>query len=813
MRWFKFFLSLIVTGVLVYVLSTPMGTPFALGGLFNPFSGFWHNASPQEKELPTTLQLEGLEDAVEVSYDSLGIPHIFAQNDHDLYLAQGYVTAMDRLWQMEFQTHAAAGRLTELIGKGPGGRVLEIDRDRRRKGMKWAAEQLIIELNKDPLSRDMLQAYSDGVNAYINSLSPADYPIEYKILNYAPEPWQPVKTAYLLKYLSEVLTGGTEDMEYTHALESWGPEVFNLLYPARPYAEDPIIPIEERFRFQDVQIIPKPASYHPDSIMMAGLVDIVDIKEPREQVGSNNWAVHGSKSKSGRTLLASDPHLGLNLPSLWYGIQLHTPEVNAMGVSLPGAPNVIIGFNDSIAWGMTNAARDVMDYYKITFRGSTKTHYQVGNQWVAASSRIEKYEIRGEEPFYDTLIMTQFGPVRYDENYGPYDVSLACRWMAHEPSQELLAFYHLNRAANYEGYRQALTYYSCPAQNFVFASADGDVAITQQGKFVNRWEGQGRFILDARDTTHDWQGFIPFEHNPTTLNPPRGFVSSANQMPTSIRYPYHYNGRYEEFRNRRLNQLLGAKDSMTVTDMMAFQQDNYSLMAADILPLLLSEIDSSRLSAQQYTIFQKMRLWSTNCMYDPEKTEPTIFNLWWRMLSRNIWVDEFTEAKQPLRFPDDATTLQLLRDSSVFRFYDNVGTPEKENRKMLVVESFEQAIDSLYKYDEDPAHWGWADFKQTSVRHLTRVFPSFSRENLPIGGNRGILNAASETHGPSWRMVVHLGDKVEAYGVYPGGQSGDPASRNYDRFIDDWAAGNYYRLVFMKSAEEKEGITQTLRLE
>lgn len=811
MRWFKFFFSLIGTCLLVYLLTTPMGTPFALGELFNPFSGFWQNATPQERIKSTNLQLEGLEGPVQVSYDSLGVAHIFAENDHDLFMAQGYVTAMDRLWQMEFQTHAAAGRLTELIGRGAGDRVLEIDRSRRRKGMKWAAERLIVALNKDPLARDILQAYSDGVNAYINSLSSDDYPIEYKILNYEPEAWAPIKTAYFLKYMSENLTGGREeDMRYTNALESWGPEVFDILYPSRPYAEDPIVPIEERFQFQDVALITKPETYHPDSIMMAGSVDLM---EPQDAIGSNNWAVHGSKSKSGRPILANDPHLGLNLPSIWYMIQLHSPTVNVMGASFPGSPNVIIGFNDSIAWGVTNGARDVMDHYKITFRGNSKTHYRVGDQWVADSTRIEEYIIRGEDPFYDTLIMTQFGPVRFDENYGPYDVPLACRWIAHDPSFELLSFYHLNRSKNYTDYRQALTYYACPAQNFVFASAEGDVAITQQGKFVNRWEGQGRFILDAADTTHDWQGYIPFEHNPTTLNPARGFVSSANQMPTSASYPYHYNGEYEEFRNRRINTLLSSKDSLTVTDMMAFQQDNYSVMAADILPILLSEIDSSRLNTQQYGVFQKMRLWSTNCMYDPEKTEPTIFDLWWKMLYRDIWTDEFTAAKQPLRFPDYATTLQLLRDSSVFRFYDNIGTLEKENRKQLVFASFQDAIDSLYRYDEDPAHWGWADFKQTTVTHLTRVFPSFSRKNLPIGGNRGILNAASKNHGPSWRMVVHLGDEVEAYGVYPGGQTGDPASHGYDSFIDDWAVGNYYRLIFMKSADEKEGIANTLRLE
>ncbi|RMG25262.1 MAG: penicillin acylase family protein [Bacteroidetes bacterium] len=805
MRWVKFFLSFLIMLVLIWVLGRPIGpATFATGRFFNPFEGFWCNAA--ESPAPSG-QLPGLKEPVEVVFDERNVPHIFARNEEDLTYMQGYLTARDRLWQMEFQVFAAGGRLTELVGRGPNDAVLNLDRQARRQGMIMGARNSREQVMQNPETRSVIQAYTRGINAFINQLDFAHLPLEYKLLNYQPEPWTELKTALLLKYMANNLSARADDIAYTNALSLWGKEVFDLLYPERPYSESPIIPekVPPRFgrrslnlwEFEPEPPPPPPANYHPDSLLLPS--DLLN--QPDRNIGSNNWAVSGKKSVTGKPLLASDPHLGLNLPSIWYEIQLNAPGVNVYGASLPGAPGVIIGFNDSIAWGVTNAGRDVMDFYRITFKDDKREEYLFEGRWMKTSQEIDTFYIKGGEVFYDTVIHTHIGPVMYDRNFGNMPVPLAVKWMAQQPSNEALTFLKLNRARNYEDYVEALTHYQCPAQNFVFASAAGDIAIWQQGKFVNKWMQQGRFVLDGARSDHLWNSYIPQAHNPHILNPERGFVSSANQHPADPTYPYYYNGSFEGYRNRRLNELL-SRDSLSLEDMKAFQQDNYGLMAADVLPLLLSELDTN---LQGVELQARRELEGWNYMYDADLIAPTIYQCWWDSLYASIWEDEFKAAGLPLRRPKLSTTIGLLRDSAQFRFYDNIHTPgQVEDRKTLINQSFRQAIAHLSQEMGEPQNWLWYVYKNTQVVHLARLRP-FSRYQIRIGGYQHILNATSRRHGPSWRMVVALGDKPEAYGVYPGGQTGNPGSKAYDGFIDNWASGDYFKLLFMRSPEDAIG--------
>lgn len=808
MRWVKFFISSIILGSLLFVLIQPVGPlPFAAGRFFNPFEGFWQNAAPFEEFVETQLELSGLQDKAEVVYDERQVPHIFAQNMEDAAYLQGYITAKDRLWQMEFQIYAASGRLTELNGRGPNDLLLKMDQQTRRQGMIIGAKNGLEVVMANDTTRKILDAYARGVNDYINELNYRDLPLEYKLLNYKPEPWTPLKTAFLLKYMANNLAARASDIENTNGLSIWGKETFDLLFPERPLLESPIIPEKEAPRsfyrrrnwnpwdFEPNPVPEAPADYSPDSLLIPTQL----INQPDRNIGSNNWAISGSKSATGKPILASDPHLGLNLPSIWYEIQLHTPEMNAYGVSLPGAPGVVIGFNDSIAWGQTNAGRDVMDFYRIQFKDEKKEEYLFGGRWMKAVPKIDTFHIKGGEVFYDTVIQTHVGPVMFDENFGDVPVPLAVKWMAHEGSNEALTIFKLNHAKNYQDYLEALTHYVCPAQNFVFASASGDIAIWQQGKFVNKWDQQGRFVLDASNPAHMWDSIIPQKHNPSIINPERGFVSSANQHPADATYPYYYNGSFENYRNRRINYLLESKDTLTIDDMKAFQQDNYSVMAEDILSVMLAELDSLGLDAEEQRAASKLKSW--NYMYDANKIEPTIFQKWWDNLYDTIWSDEFSAIEIPIKRPSYTTTIRFLTDSAEFRFYDNTQTPTvKENRTDLINAAFHKAIADLKEIDEDMDNWQWASYKNTQILHLTRT-KSFSRYNIPIGGNRNILNATSRRHGPSWRMVVALGDTVEAYGVYPGGQSGNVGNPNSDSFIDDWAAGNYFRLAFLQNPD------------
>lgn len=808
MRWVKFLFSFLLTIAFIWALLVPIGpVTFSAGAFFNPFEGFWQNAEPLELRLPATVNVPGLEEEVEVVFDERRVPHIFAKNTRDLMYMQGYLTARDRLWQMEFQIFAAAGRLTELVGRGPNDAVLKMDRQARRQGMVTGAKASLEAMMASEDVREVLEAYAAGVNAYIAQLDRADLPLEYKLLNYQPEPWSPLKTALFLKYMANDLASRADDIRQTNNLAIWGEETFKLLFPDRAYASSPIVPTKEapRFRprnlnlwdFEPEPVPERPANYAPDSLLLPTVL----LNQPEPNTGSNNWAVAPEKSLSGRPMLANDPHLGLNLPAIWYEVQLNAPGLNVYGASLPGAPGVIIGFNDSIAWGVTNAGRDVMDFYRIQFRDSTREEYLFDGRWMKTSSRIDTFQVKGGEVFYDTVLSTHLGPVMFDHKFGNMPVPLAVKWMAHEPTNDALAFLKLNRANNYEEYAEAIRHHQCPAQNFVFASAAGDIAIWQQGKFVNSWPDQGKFVLDGSKPEHMWNQFIPQAHNPHSLNPERGFVSSANQHPADPTYPYQYVGSFEDFRNRRINELL-ARDSLTVEDMKAFQLDNFSYAAADVLPTLLNELDSASMVGLEREVYQLLKTW--DYFYHADALAPTAYERWWGELYRSIWADEFTSVDVPLQWPDYSTTIGLLRDSLEFRFYDDVETVDTlENRTTLAQLSFRRAVKELEDEYGGLENWAWAEVKQTQVVHLSRQ-RAFSRLGLPIGGNRHILNAASKRNGPSWRMVVALGNEVEAYGIYPGGQSGNVGSAQYDAFIDDWAAGNYYRLQFMQGPDDHE---------
>ncbi|MEO6633762.1 MAG: penicillin acylase family protein, partial [Mucilaginibacter sp.] len=343
MKFVKALIAIILTVVLIVALQTKIG-PLAVGKFLNPSTGFWQNAESKNILSNEKLNLPGLLDEVIIKYDDHRIPHIFAKNDHDLYYAQGFVTARDRLWQMDIQTRQAAGRLSEVIGP----KALEIDRYHRRMGMVYGAENGLKGIMANPQTRTMVLAYTEGVNSYVHSLSPKDYPIEFKLLNYAPEEWKPINCIFLLKLMSETLAGGSDQFAMTNNLRVFGAKAVNELFTDYPFHEDPIIPIGTKWNFKPLPL-PKPSAGY-----LAQMTENIKPKEKVDGIGSNNWAITGSKSATGYPILANDPHLNLTFPAIWYQIQLSSPTGNVNGVSLPGAPCIIIGYNQKISWGVTN---------------------------------------------------------------------------------------------------------------------------------------------------------------------------------------------------------------------------------------------------------------------------------------------------------------------------------------------------------------------------------------------------------------------------------------------------------------------------
>ncbi|MFN8886218.1 MAG: penicillin acylase family protein, partial [Cyclobacteriaceae bacterium] len=723
------------------------------------------------------------------------IPHIYAANEEDLFRAQGYITAKNRLWQMEFQTHAAAGRISEIIGKV----ALDFDRTQRRLGMGYAAEVSVKSMESNPVAKRMVDSYTEGVNAYIQSLDNASLPIEYKLLGYQPEPWTNLKSAYLLKYMAKTLNTGERDLEMTNALKLFGKETIDLLFPDNEGVADPIVDRTNQWDFKPQTI---------DSVDLAIPTQLVQVK-PFEKsppdVGSNNWAVSGAKTATGSPILCNDPHLELNLPSIWYIVHLSGPGINSMGASLPGSPSIISGFNDSIAWGVTNAQRDLVDWFQIEFKDNSKKEYKLDGNWVATKKRIEEIKVKGEPVYYDTVTYTHHGPVVYDSSFhGAYEKShFAYRWIAHDPSEEVITFYKLNRAKNHADYMNALNHYSSPAQNFVFACVNGDIAMRIQGKYPIRRKNEGKFILDGTKSSSDWQAFIPNQQNVMDKNPGRGFVSSANQFPADATYPYYVQAsNWEAYRNRRINQVLTELTKCTPQDLMNLQLDNFNLKASESLPTFLANLDSASLTGEALEAYTILKAWDYKNEIDSEGA--SYYEAWIRSFVPLVW-DEFEDKKVALPWPSTYLTIKLMKEQPNLSFFDNQSTPEKETVKEIIRKSFDEAVGVIAKWKKEKnANPRWASYKDASVNHLLKQ-KAFSY-TIEHGGNSSIVNAHSKSHGPSWRMVVSLEKNgINAWGVYPGGQSGNPGSPYYNNLLNLWTQGKYVKFTFSAESEKMKG--------
>ncbi|WP_297337050.1 penicillin acylase family protein [Algoriphagus sp.] len=784
MKYFSFFLVLVIVLGLGYLSAIQVGPLPPLGRLLDPHHGFWQNSYSEDELAQEEISIDGLSAPVTVRYDEQLIPHIFAENELDLYRAQGFVTAQHRLWQMEFQVMAAAGRISELVGEV----ALELDRMNRRKGLGYGSEVGLKFLQEnDPETLRFLVAYAEGVNAYIESLDQASLPLEYKILNYKPEPWTPTKSLLLLKYMTDMLVGD-RDLEYTNLRKILGEELVNKLFPDYPEEVVPVIESGKTWDFEPLSIT------RPDSIAYPDTTLLLDpLPQPEEGTGSNNWAVSGWKTKSGHPILANDPHLGLNLPSIWYSLQLSTPEYSVKGASLPGAMGVISGFNEWIAWGVTNATKDARDWYKITFQDDSRSAYRYGQEWREATYRIEEIKIKGvEKPFVDTVIYTHYGPVVYDRSFKAerQDVNFALKWTMHQGSNEQKTFLLLNKSKDHDDYQAALDHFTAPAQNFVFASKSGDIAMRIQGKFPLKWEEQGKYFMNGEDPKMEWTTYIPNEQNPATLNPDRGFVSSANQHPVDSLYPYYvFDHSYEQYRNRRINAQLEVMDQITLEDMKKLQFDDFYLHASESLPIMLELLgEDYQKSEQAKKYLTELKDWDFYA--DPNQKAPSLFYTWWNQTFGLLWKN-LSSSRYPVLLPNTYHTSQLMSKEPDFDFFDHKDTSPKETAADHVKKGFEEMVNQMTKWESEEGDYSWANYKQTSINHLVPQFESFSVKNVYTGGGAGIVNATKSRHGASWRMVVELEEEVQAVGIYPGGQSGNPGSRFYQNFIDKWAKGEY----------------------
>ena len=789
----NFLFPLLILVMLLVGLSQQMFRIPPLGKFLDPFTGIARNGDgPRSDAADRTLNGMGVHEAVQVRFDSREVPHIFAANTEDLYYAQGYVTASFRLWQMDFISYASAGRLSEIFKEG----FLDYDRNQRRIGILESAKKALHLIEKDSETIKVLDAYTRGVNDYIRQLNYRTLPLEYKLLSYEPERWSNLKSVLVMKYIANTLSGYEEDVTLSNLMLTLGEDKFNRLYPDFPAPYTPVVE-DQTARLNPAFMHIKKPDYLDYSFLMSGTTMEGSSYNPK--LGSNSWAVSGKKTRSGHPMLCNDPHLNLSLPSIWLEMQLSTPEENVYGVSIPGTPAIIIGFNENIAWGITNGADDVKDWYKLKLSGDHH-NYSLDGKWIGMDISVEEIGRRGQAPFYDTIYHTLQGPLVYDWSWSGQHPELkgyALKWELHKPSDEFLTFIRLNKAKNYAEYSDAIRHYSCPVQNFTFACKDNTIAINHRGGMELKQPGEGKFVLDGTKSEFVNTRYIPADSLPHMVNPACDYVVSANQHPTTPGYPYYYNGYYMESRANRIATLLQQDSLFDVQKMEAIQLDNVSSFAVDAVPVLKDLVDGGKLEEGGISALTAIAGWKGG--YGAQDEQSRLFDLWWKNVRDYTW-DEFERMPFYVKRPDDYVLLDLLRKDPLNDYFDRVDTKQRENARDIVTEAFREALIS-YAALKKNGSVRWADLNKVNITHLTNI-PAFGRQGLPSAGTPLAINAMSSNWGPSWRMIVELGDKPVAYGVYAGGQSGNIGSSHYDDFIDTWNKGGYYRLNFYGSPGE-----------
>ncbi|HUF30442.1 MAG TPA: penicillin acylase family protein [Gemmatimonadaceae bacterium] len=786
--------ALLVLGGLCFVGARGVAGLPGWGSLLEPVGGVWAVANQAELPDSAAASVPGLREQVTVIYDDRAVPHIFAASEADAYRALGYVVARDRLFQLELQTRAAAGTLTELLGP----LALAADRETRELGLPDAAARKWAALDAESEAYSIVAAYADGVNAYRESLSTDEYPIEYRIQGAAPLRWEPINSVHLFNRMGYILALSSIELRRARAAARVGAAAAAALYPSESPIQEPIQPNSSSAPRISLPPLPPPGAPEYSARLSASALPRftrtfsgIATEPPGDALGSNNWAVAPSRTAAGHALLAGDPHLELSLPSIWYEAHIVVPgRLDVYGVTIPGAPAIVIGFNRDLAWTFTNTEADVLDYWVETVNEpASPTDYRVDGESRPLTLRIESYRGRnGELLATDTLRATHRGPMRRIDGQW-----LSMRWTVLEPVVEVERFIAAARTWTVGGWMDAMAAYRAPAQNMLVADRSGSIGIRSTGWFPLRADnGSGAELHDGTSSLSDWTGYWRTDAYPQAVNPPHGFLASANQQPIDPAANNRYLGAdwYAPWRAMRINALLRADSAVTPGDMARFQTDPGSPRADAFVPLLLESVaesasDSVRRAA---TLLAE---WPRTYLVDDERA--ILFEYIMQELARRTW-DELTddgESAPRAGMPGDLALLRVLRDSAS-PWWDRRDTPEVEGRAEIVSASLTAALARALREHGEPeaGGWSWSGIRNANIGHLLQI-PAWSARAVPVQGGPSTLSPLSGSggFGPSWRMVVELGPQVRAWGIYPGGQSGNPASSRYHDRIPRWSAG------------------------
>lgn len=785
-----------------------------------------------------TLNAPGLQEEVTIHRDEMGIPHIYANNSHDLFFAQGYVHAQDRFWQMEWWRHQSQGRLSEIVGDS----TLEIDKFLRNTGFnRAAAAHLDYYQSEEPEVWAMLQAYSAGVNAWLAE-NEDNVSINQTILNlngseWEIEPWEPLDTVSWAVAMAWSLRGSGDmfdEMERMVLEEELGADVVAELLPLYPFENRPVI---------------APTSLHTNQSSGALLVgdtavsttpstltgNLIGQRPPRwfglgqgTHVGSNSWVVNGEHTASGLPLMANDPHLEIQMPSIWYEIGLHAPGWDVTGFTLPTFPGVVIGHNDKIAWGFTNVGGDVQDLYIERINPENSLQYEYNGEWRDMEIIEEVIKVNGGDDVVVQVRQTHHGPILNDVQEG-IDEALSLRWTVAEDSHVFKALLLLNTAQNYDDFRAAANNFDVPPQNMIYADIAGNIAYQTPGLYPIR-SHDGLRPMPGWTDEYEWQGFIPFAEMPAMFNPPSGIIVTANNAVTDLDYPYNIayywdNGDRAQRIEDMMTERLTANGQVTAVDYAEMQFDSYSLLAEIYVPLL-TQLTSD--DPQIQDALAELAAWDYQERRDSSAT--SIFELFvWHLVPTTL-ADELAPVQDAFPWYSDAQQVffyQIANEANS-PWWDDVTTTAVEDRDDILLQALNDSVAWLTEAKGSRmSNWQWGDLHTATFQSLplgqsgiSLIEELVNRGPFPSDGGNNIVNATSwDTEAPahitwlpSMRMIVDLSDLAASQSIHTTGQSGHPGHPHYEDMIPLWLNGEYHPMLW-HAADIEANAAETLTLQ
>ncbi len=767
-------------------------------------------------EVSGSISIPALHHPVEVYRDEYGVPRIVAASEHDLMIAAGFVHAQDRLWQMDIVRRAGEGRLSELFGEV----TVPFDRMFRIIGLKAIAERIIDHI--DSVSLQRLQWYADGVNECIRN-DKGRYPVEFDMLNYEPEPWQPVHSVLIGRLMAWELN-----------LSWWTDLTFGALVQRVGYGKA-------------MEIIPGASSapeprFSPDALQMysEAAMKFLDCAEQYREfmgsgglpTGSNAWAIGPGKSATGGVLLANDTHLHLQAPSKWYEVEYVTPGETVSGMSVPGAPGIISGHNTQIAWGMTNVMADDADFYIEHLDSSGTRYLSPSGRWMPIETRDEEIRVGRDSIVHCIVRSTHHGPIVTDIQTPlkkariPFVASM--RWTGTEISDQIDAFHSIDVAGNWKEFVAGVRKFSGPGQNFVYGDTAGNIGYWCGVKLPIRGAVNSTLPLPGWEAEAEWKGFVPFDRLPHQYNPPEGYVASANNKMVDSTYPYFITNLWEpSSRITRLREELGRDDLFSADDCMRLQNDTFSHMAKELTPFILGALRTVPDTLEELEALKEYFV-NWNYMFTVDDVPTAIFQEFTTRLLSNIYRDEMGDdlfhdyvilVNVPVRM-----TMKLVEEGTS-SWFDDISTSRVETRDDIILRSLRESVDALRnRLGSEMKSWRWGELHTVTFKHpfglvrpLDKLFnvgpyPCPGGPTALVSGEYSYNEPFGVTVGSSFRSVVDMSHPTKAFRVVPPGESGQVLSDHYEDQAALWLNGAY-RTVMLDPGRFEAMTWSHLRLE